>query len=66
MEVRDYQKRRSTTLVTLGFAVWTPDTSGKSPDTPEIPESPGFSTPEFPGFAAETLNHNAARFIHPN
>jgi hypothetical protein len=46
--------------------VRTSDTPGKSPETPDIPESPGSSTPESPGFAAETLNHNAAKYTHPN
>jgi hypothetical protein len=32
-------------------AVRTPDTPGKSPETPDISESPGPSTPESPGFA---------------
>jgi hypothetical protein len=43
-----------------------PGDSGKSPDTPGSPESPGFSTPEFPGFIPETLIHNAAQIDHPN
>jgi hypothetical protein len=65
MEVRGYQ---SGDILHWWFrvAVQTPDTPGKSSETPEIPESPGSSTPECLGFAAETLNHNAARYIHPN
>jgi hypothetical protein len=33
--------------------------SGKS-------RSPGFSSPEFPGFIPETLSHNTAQINHPN
>jgi hypothetical protein len=32
-------------------ALRTPDTPGKSPETPDIPKTPGLSTPESPGFA---------------
>jgi hypothetical protein len=46
--------------------VWTSETPRKSLDTPDSPEYPGFSTPEFPGFVPETLTHNAAGTIHPN
>jgi hypothetical protein len=50
----------------LEFLEWTPETPRKSLDTPDSPEYPGFSTPEFPGFVPETLTHNAAGTIHPN
>jgi hypothetical protein len=43
-----------------------PGGSGKNPDTPEGPESPGFPTPEFPGFIPKTLIHNVAQIDHPN
>jgi hypothetical protein len=43
-----------------------PGDSGKNPDTPKSPESPGFPTPEFPGFIPKTLIHNEVQIIYPN
>jgi hypothetical protein len=43
-----------------------PRDSGKNLDTLECLESPGFPTPEFPGFIPETIIHNAAQIDHPN
>jgi hypothetical protein len=61
----DERYKRCKALPLRVFSV-NPGDFGKSPDTPESPESPDLRCPEFSGFTAKILNHNAAQIDQRN
>jgi hypothetical protein len=64
MEVRDYQKRRSTTLVTWGCSV-NPEYSGKKSGNSGNSGESGFFNPRVSGFRSRNPKSQCSK-IHPS